>query len=177
MKTLVIHPKDPTTDFLKEIYKNKDWTIINHNPSKSELKKAIKDHDRVIMLGHGTGYGLLGFGRFVIDSRLVYLLREKDCVCIWCNADKFISKYKLKGFYTGMIISEYEEAIDYCIQAFNLIHITESNILFAEAVKESILEEDILKGIKERYKTKNNPIILFNQNNLFINLESWNKEL
>lgn len=34
MKTLVIHPKDSTTDFLSEIYSDKDWTVINTNTSK-----------------------------------------------------------------------------------------------------------------------------------------------
>lgn len=27
--TLVIHPKDQTTDFLSEIYLDKNWTVIN----------------------------------------------------------------------------------------------------------------------------------------------------
>lgn len=43
MKTLVIHPKDSTTDFLCEIYKDKkDWTIINSNVAKKLLKEQIK---------------------------------------------------------------------------------------------------------------------------------------
>ena len=29
MKTLVIHPQDVTTDFLKLIYCDRQWTIIN----------------------------------------------------------------------------------------------------------------------------------------------------
>lgn len=59
MKTLVIHPKDQTTDFLSVIYDDKDWTIINTNVSKSYLKTQIKSHDRIVMLGHGTDKGLL----------------------------------------------------------------------------------------------------------------------
>lgn len=59
MKTLVIHPKDITTDFLSDIYSDKDWTVININVSKSFLKKQIKEHDRIVMLGHGTGEGLV----------------------------------------------------------------------------------------------------------------------
>ena len=110
MKTLVIHPKDTTTDFLSLIYEDKDWTVITDNISKSALKRQIKAHDRIVMLGHGMETGLIGFNRLVIDSNLVYLLREKHCVCIWCNADKFVLKYGLKGFYTGMIISEVQEA-------------------------------------------------------------------
>src|ERR1035437_860766 len=111
MKTLVIHPPDASTDFLKVIYEGKDWALINTNPSTKFLKEQINLHDRIIMLGHGTEEGLLGFGRYVIDSTLVYLLREKECVAVWCNADQFVGKYGLKGFYTGMIISEIDEAL------------------------------------------------------------------
>ena len=64
---------------------------INTNTSKSFLKQQIILHDRIIMLGHGTEEGLIGFNRFFINSSLVYLLREKICVCIWCNADGIIN--------------------------------------------------------------------------------------
>ena len=119
MKTLVIHPKDLTTDFLESIYKNMDCTIINTEISKSKLKQSIKLHDRIIMLGHGDAYGLYGYGHYVIDSKLVYLLRDKECVAIWCNADRFFTKYSLTGIYSGMIISEYDEAIMFCLQDFS----------------------------------------------------------
>lgn len=165
MKTLVIHPKDSTTDFLCEIYSDKDWTVINTNISKKLLKDKIKSHDRVVMLGHGTEKGLLGFDKYVIDSALVYLLREKICVCIWCNADEFVKKYGLKGFYTGMIISEYEEAIMFCIST-NPQWITESNTDFALAIKNSIDEENMLEKVKLFYKG-NSSVVEFNRNNLY----------
>jgi hypothetical protein len=53
--------------------------------------------------------GLIGFGDAFNDY--VYLLRDKIGVYIWCNANVFVEKYGLKGFYTGMIISEYEESV------------------------------------------------------------------
>ena len=84
MKTLVIHPIDPTTHFLEKIYEGKDWTILRPGKSssvmhvsKKDIKEAIKDHDRIVMLGHGTQDGLLGSTtqewpvRFAIDSSLV----------------------------------------------------------------------------------------------------------
>lgn len=150
MKTLVIHPFDSTTEFLKEIYKDQpEWTILN-SPyiRKKELVEAIKSHDRIIMLGHGTEFGLLAkitqnSFRFIIDSTFVYLLREKDLVGIWCNANVFFDKYKLKGFYTGMIVSEYEEALMYSLDTY-FSDIEQSNFLFAKSVKESIMEPDML---------------------------------
>jgi hypothetical protein len=165
MKTLVIHPKDSTTDFLCEIYKDKNWTVINTNTSKKVLKELIKTHDRVVMLGHGTEKGLLGFNKFIIDSTLVYLLRDKYCICIWCNADEYVKKYGLKGFYTGMIISEYEEAVMCCVPT-NSQWIAESNTDFALAIKNSIDDENMLEKAKMLYEG-NSSVVEFNRNNLY----------
>ena len=165
MKTLVIHPKDETTYFLSEIYKDKDWTVINENISKKVLKEQIKGHERIVMLGHGTERGLLGFNKFVIDSTWVYLLRDKNCVCIWCNADEFVKKYGLKGFYTGMIISEYEESIECCVHS-DLYSISESNTKFALAIKNSIDDKNMLDRVNELYKGDSS-VIDFNSKNLY----------
>ena len=165
MKTLVIHPQDSTTNFLSEIYIDKDWTLINTNISKKTLKEQIKTHDRIVMLGHGTEKGLIGFNKLVIDSSWVYLLREKICVFIWCNANVFVEKYRLKGFYTGMIISEYEEAIMCCVPT-NLFWINESNIDFAMAIKNSIDENNMLEKAKILYEG-NTAVVEFNRNNLY----------
>jgi hypothetical protein len=165
MKTLVIHPQDITTDFLGEIYKEEDWSVINENISKSYLKQQIQDHDRIIMLGHGSEYGLIGFNHYIIDSTYVYLLRNKSCVFIWCNADKFVEKYELKGFYTGMIISEVIEANMYNIPT-NLLEISLSNTNFAYSIKESINCDNMLEKVKSLYES-NSPVSNFNYNNLY----------
>jgi len=178
MKTLVIHPKDNSTDFLSAIYEGMDCDIISECVSKRALKETIKNHDRIIMLGHGTQYGLIGYRNpqtrlfrspyLIIDSNFVYLLREKECVCIWCNADIFVEKYNLKGFYTGMIISEVEEALDYCVTATKE-EIEFSNKLLAESVKKAINSHFIVGIIKESYKSDTNQVIHFNQENLYFN--------
>jgi hypothetical protein len=161
MKTLVIHPKDSSTDFLAEIYKDKDWTLISNNCSNSFLREQIKTHDRIIMLGHGTCHGMFGFDRFVIDSTYVQLLREKYCVCIWCNADEFVLKYNLKGFYTGMIISELEEAKMFDVPS-NQQWINQSNVDFANAIKLSIDTENPAERAKELYEG-NSAVVEFNR--------------
>lgn len=165
MKTLVIHPEDSSTRFLSDIYSDKDWTILTKNVSKRKLKEQIESHDRIVMLGHGTENGLFGFGKYVIDPTFVYLLREKVCVCIWCNADVFVKKYKLHGFYTGMIISDYEEAVMYCIST-NSYWINESNIEFANAIKNSIDLPNMLEMATSLYEG-NTAVIEFNRNNLY----------
>ncbi len=163
--TLVIHPKDQTTDFLSEIYSDKNWTVINTNVSKKFIKEQIKLHDRIVMLGHGTEKGLLGYDRLVIDSTLVYLLREKYCVCVWCNADVFVQKYNIKGFYTGMIISEYQEALYFSVPS-NPQWINESNTDFALAIKNSIDSDDFVDNTKMLYEG-NSAVVEFNRSRIY----------
>jgi len=173
-RTLVIHPADPTTDFLSVIYEDqKDWSIITDRTiSKRKLIDAIQAHDKIIMLGHGTDQGLLRHPQqfhLIIDSTFVYLLRKKECVCIWCNADVFVMKYDIKGFHTGMIISEYEEAIMFCVKASD-VEIDMSNKLFANSIRDSINEKHILKEVKNKYKILNtNPVVAFNLNHIYNN--------
>ena len=166
MKTLVIHPYDPTTIFLSEIYAGRGWDVINMNISKSALAKAIKKHDHIIMMGHGTPYGLLGFGRFVIDSNFVHLLREKQCTMIWCNADEFVQKYKLKGLHSGMIISELGEAYDFCVPA-TADEVDESNTMFAEAIRETLDADDPLTMFNSLYEGESD-LIMFNRKRMYI---------
>jgi len=172
MKTLVIHPYDLTTRML-DVYEDKDWTVITDpHTSKKTIKEEIKAHDRIIMLGHGTKDGLIaklgGYNhRFIIDSSLVYLLREKEIIAIWCEADQFVEKYDLKGFYTGMIISEYEEALYVGVFDFTDKDINLSNVLFGEAVEKSIDKKDMLKSMISEYKGSGNPIIEYNMSRLY----------
>ena len=57
---LVIHPDDMSTYMLKAVYEGKGYDVINDcSIGEEELIKAIKEHDTIIMLGHGTPYGLI----------------------------------------------------------------------------------------------------------------------
>jgi hypothetical protein len=96
MKNVIIHPKDHTTSFLSPIYaplKNK--TVITGGITKNELRKLIVQHDRVIMLCHGTPYGLLSvdqfpdIGAYIVDESMVgFLKRKTENIFIWCNAEQ-----------------------------------------------------------------------------------------
>ena len=152
--TLVIHPHDASTDFLKKIYKDKDWTIINERSneiSKSKTRRLIVKHDRVIMMGHGGEDGLY-FSH--IKSNMVDVLRDKETVCIWCHADKFVQRYGLTGFFTGMLISEVSEA-----NYFGIITSQEdvmiSNQLFVQLVAKNIDNTPLYLQtiLKESYKS------------------------
>ena len=169
MKTLVIHPDDRSTDFLKQIYEGRDFTVITKHKRelpKNKFIQAIKDHDRIIMMGHGFPGGLF---MSHIDSTLVYLLREKECICIWCNADQFVNRYGLKGFYTGMFISEVGEANWFDIKT-DQANVDISNELFTRLVTENIDLENPQPIIKENY-VGDCPVIRYNNERLYYNAE------
>ena len=139
MKNLIIHPKDPTTDFLSPIYaplKNK--TVINGGVSKSELRKLIHKHNRVIMMGHDTPYGLLSVDQFpdigahIVDESMAGILKRKtENIFIWCNADIFVKCNYLDGLCYGMFLYSEEESICYGFEDIDRKLIDESNICFA----------------------------------------------
>lgn len=129
MKTLIIHPKDNTTDMLKYVYINhSEYTVCRDNGiSKSELRKLIENHDRIIMLGHGLPQGLINEARngFLIDDSFAELLKSKDTLSMWCYSDRYFSRHNIKGFHTGMIISEVAEEM----YALNAIPLNEQEML------------------------------------------------
>jgi hypothetical protein len=183
MKTLIIHPKDRTTNFLKPIYENIPNATILTEGLKSDVIELIKEHDRIIMMGHGSPWGLFGVGRFregqyypsyVIDNEIVHaLIPKKQNVFIWCNADKFVNRHALKGFYSGMFISEVGEAT-YCgLPDTPQSVVDESNNQFATIVGKVINESlhEAYKGIRQQYKVlaEGNPVAQYNYERLYLN--------
>jgi len=180
MKTLIIHPEDQTTTFLTGIYKDIiDKTVITGGLTKDELRKHIDDSDQVLILGHGSPAGLFSVGQFdgsnyIIDAFMVDVLREKINIFIWCYADHFVKRNNLKGFATGMFISEPSEAL---YMGFGLEKdevINESNDKFSSIVSKyldeplDVLYENIIREYGELAKT--NPIARYNWERLCFNL-------
>ena len=117
----VIHATDPTTQVLSLLYQQREdmRMLITESSNSSDVQQAIRADDVIMMLGHGNEYGLFSkpdkngdYRRFLIADRHVQFLRDKTCIGIWCYANKFAEKYKLHGLFSGMIISELQEAID-----------------------------------------------------------------
>jgi len=156
MKTLVIHPHDQSTHFLKPIYENiPNKTIITGGLFVDEINKLIYNHDQIIMLGHGSPKGLFGvnFKRsYVIDEDQVDLLQDKECIFIWCHADQFVKQHGLKGFYSGMFVSEVGEALMYKLKGDKKL-INESNNTFAFMLGSVINQPlpEIYKQVKKDY--------------------------
>ena len=187
--TLVIHPKDASTDFLTRIYKDKDWTSIRSWPQDpASLKRFINCYDRIIMMGHGTPSGLLNVGHFygdgpnqlyVIDNYFADLLQTKETISIWCHSDQFARQYKLPGFHTGMIISEVCEA-QYVLGKTPLTaeETLDNMNLFADVVGKHIDNPNLLemqKLIREEYN-RDDPVSVFNRENIIM-LDADGKDL
>jgi len=167
MKTLVIHPTDASTEFLTDIYTDKpDWTIIKHAVNKEYLMQQIGEHDRIVLLGHGSPHGLFGFGGYVIDETYGELLATKKCINIWCHAVYFGIKHKLNGFFTDMFISEKAEA-NYCNIEGTEEEINYSNILFSTLLKGLVDTESLIKPLKMKYQSSTNSIIKYNYSKLY----------
>lgn len=160
MKTLVIHPDDRSTDFLKLIYQGKGFTVINDcDTPRSEIVEAIKNHDRIIMMGHGTPGGLLnphGWG-YIIDSSFTDLLKTKETISIWCNSDMFFVKNNIHdgNLHTKMVISEVgEEYYTLGHEVLNKEEMLANMEAFATVVGECINMEDgqaMCDYIREHY--------------------------
>ena len=122
----VIHANDPTTRFLSVLYDTREdlTSHITETSTNSDVIRAIRASDTIIMLGHGNEFGLFSkpskngkYERFMITDRHVQFLRDKTCIAIWCYANQFAERYGLHGLFSGMIISELQEVIDYGIAA------------------------------------------------------------
>lgn len=185
MRTLVIHPTDPSTNFLIPIYEGipeKNKTVINTGIGINELVHLIDEHDRVMMLGHGWTMGLFnvsGFntGGFVIDWKLADLLREKkENIYIWCRAHVFVEDFELYGFNTDMFISEVGESLLLERTGGKIAtqkQVDESNNGFVDIIKKYI-NEDVKTIYENTYKeyevlAEKNPVAKYNHERLFLN--------
>ena len=183
-EVLVIHPNDPTTEFLKYIYKDKNYDIVDNDiyslpifEMRIILKREIMAHDKILIMGHGTPYGLLNpspkrQSLFIIDDSFAEELSKKEVVSIWCFSDQYFKRnliYK-NQFHSGMIISEVPEAF-YTIGYSPLTkeQLLENMESFAKIVGECIEDtpEEMQKHILEKYNYKDE-ITQFNRKNILV---------
>jgi len=182
IKTLVVHPQDVSTDFLKPIYEGISNKTVITKGNKLKVMDLIEAHDRILMMGHGSPGGLFAMPSFIsgsvyiIDDSIAPLLETKTSVFIWCNADQFVERNKLKGFYSGMFVSEVGEAI-FCglgtaRDSVNLKKLVkESNDCFSNMLSQSIDEtvDEMHDNIIEQYGTiaQKNQVAQYNLDRLY----------
>lgn len=121
---------------LRTIYEDMDVTLFDSYRQKDEILSAIRNAPKdepILVLGHGCQSGLLDMRHgLVLDSDDAELLRDRpNLVGIWCYASSYAYIHGLKGFFSGMFISEPGEAymcdveatfdeIDWCVSDFAL---------------------------------------------------------
>jgi hypothetical protein len=182
MNTLIVHPKDKSTDVFKCIYSNENhYKVINGQVYKSELCELIQSHLRTIFIGHGTNRGLSNLdlfkykGEYIIDHHCKNVLkRSNQNIYLWCYANRFIKNNDLKGIFTGMFISDLQEAKQYNIENVKKKDIDASNVFFSQTLGNYINKNNkiIYSKLISEYTlfAKGNKIAKFNVQNLFITI-------
>ena len=113
---IVVHPSDPSTGMLGLIYEGLDnVTLFDSWEQRDQIRAAIAAAPReepVLLLGHGCPYGLydLRYGLVLTDADAELLKDGPNLVGIWCYDSDYASRHGLKGFFSGMFISEEPEA-------------------------------------------------------------------
>ncbi len=107
MNTLIVHPKDVTTGFLCDIYKDiPKKSVIDGGITRRHLRHLMGMYERIICCGHGTRNGLCANDRFypdpnsgiiwfvfVVDDTMAEVLSKKqNNIYIWCHADEYVKK-------------------------------------------------------------------------------------
>jgi hypothetical protein len=171
MRTLFIHPTDPSTEFGEIIYQDyldrDDVTVITGTRiSHRVIREALQSHDRIVFIGHGTELGMLDIlgKRYVITADDLQFFRNKPVICFWCNANIFAEKYDLNAFATGMFVSELDEAAWYNLPQDQAI-IDASNILMCSILSRCAFDDpaNIRNIVYRGYVDANNPVICFNR--------------
>lgn len=120
----VLHPYDETTLFLQVLYGDMEGIVLHTGEESRKSLGSLLYHlppsERVMLLGHGGPEGLYrreGEGyRCYVGRSMGYILRRHPVIGIWCHADIFARRNGLHGLFTGMVVSEMDEAREYGIR-------------------------------------------------------------
>lgn len=179
---LVIHPKDSSTAMLRLLYEGLSARVVDGDCSVREMTHLLhhtSPQERIYLLGHGSGRGLFyrkddsrkDFDKIVVGHPHGYYLRKHpgNIVGIWCNADLFAKAEKLHGLFSGMIISEMEEADMYHVETTEE-ELKRENRKLAMRLR-SLLDEDMplheIPGRMLALDDVHSPLTDFNYKNFF----------
>lgn len=98
--TIVFHKEDPSTEMLRPIYEGRGWDVYTgttrNGLSKESVNELIKRHNKILFMGHGTPYGLIGGN---MDAENSYLIKGKKVFALWCYAATFLKSQGLHGIF------------------------------------------------------------------------------
>jgi hypothetical protein len=104
---------------------------------------------------------LFSVGQFKTDNSLIIdnsfnclLAGKEENIYVWCHANKFVERHNLKGFYTGMFVSEFLEVVHYELPLVEDDVIEESNYGFSNIVSKYVndCKSLIYKKVLEEYQ-------------------------
>lgn len=179
---LVIHPKDTTTSVLSGLYEGLEVRLLDNTHNNSTINHHLhhtSKQERIMLLGHGSDRGLFSrendkqdlFNRIIIRHSHAYYLRKHgaNIVAVWCNADLFARKEKLHGLFTGMIISEFSEALLYDIKTTQE-ELDRENVKLVNRLRSLLDEGTSLMDVPQRMlelDDAHTPLTEFNYKNFY----------
>ena len=135
-----------------------------------------KEHDTLIMCGHGTPQGLLnpagmfsGKDGYLINAKNKDKIRCNRVIGVWCHAKDFAERQGLRGFWSSMFISNRGEAMMNGINTVSSKSITEQEILFCVGFNELITNFVPMKNWIPSLRNDadyTNPVVKFNYDGL-----------
>lgn len=177
---LIIHQGivDPSISFLQVLYEGlEDARCLCGSESRNQVNDILfhlLPGEPVMLLGHGTDAGLFrlegGEYRCYIGRSMAYCLRKHPIIGIWCHANKFAEQLHLHGVFTGMIISEYDEALQEGIHT-SPAELEQENRLFASTLSEllrtSLPYSEIPARMREAVGANDPAVRQFNYNSFY----------
>ena len=132
-----------------------------------------------MLLGHGSDKGLSfrkddskdEFDKVIVSHAHAYHLRKhgRNIVAVWCNADQFACAEGLHGLFTGMIVSELNEALLYQVETTQE-ELDRENVKLARRLRALLDERIPLSEIPKRMLAMDDvhsPLTTFNYKNFY----------
>ena len=179
---LVIHPKDKTTAMLSALYDGLEAQVVADYRTTKEMGRLlhyVSTLERIMLLGHGSDKGLFfraddskdEFDKIIVGHSHAYHLRKHggNIVAVWCNADLFARTEGLHGLFTGMIVSELNEALLYQVETTQE-ELDRENVKLAMRLRTLLDERIPLSEIHKRMLAMDDvqsPLTTFNYNNFY----------
>ena len=165
MKATIVHSNagDTDTRVLAALWDDiPDARVLNIRPGTPDARRAVdaaiaEEEDALVLCGHGSPQGLFdpsvmargnlaAIARnppYLVDVRNAPSIRARRVVGVWCYAASFAESAGLRGFFTGMFVSNpMEAAFVGCPGRDSAATITEQEVLFCRRVNE-LLRADV----------------------------------
>lgn len=99
--------------------------VVHVTRWNSVMERAVdlaiaNEKDTLLFCGHGSSYGLMApksLTEYAIHQMNTPTIQARNVIGISCYASAFAERVGLHGLFSGMFISNMNEAVDYCVRA------------------------------------------------------------